>query len=120
MHCLWYWCVNVVVYQHLSTACYNCFVLCVDSIIIIISSWPQGTWLVGPKITLWFPRLLIYILCASALITCTIITSRILLPCDLTSRLWQFRLLLCVAAMSRLCSLPQLQLRDGYHEEEAT
>ena len=35
----------------------------------------------GPKITLLFPRLYI---CASALITCTIITSHTLLPCDLT------------------------------------
>ena len=35
----------------------------------------------GPKITLLFPRLYI---CASALITCAIITSRTLLPCDLT------------------------------------
>jgi len=43
----------------------------------------------GPKITLRFPYLYIYIyiyiyICASALITCTIITSRTLLPCDLT------------------------------------
>ena len=37
----------------------------------------------GPKITLPFPHL--YISCASALITCAIITSRTLLPCDLTS-----------------------------------
>jgi len=45
-----------------------------------------------------------------------IITSRTLLPCDL--RLRQFRRLLCVvAAMS---SLPQLRLRDGYREAEAT
>ena len=69
----------------------------------------------GPKITLPFPRLYI---CASALITCAIITSHTLLPCDLTySRLQQFRRLLCIAAMS---SLPQLQLRDGYREAEAT
>jgi len=33
------------------------------------------------------------------------------------SRLQQFRRLLCVAAMS---SLPQLRLRDGYREAEAT
>ena len=33
------------------------------------------------------------------------------------SRLRQFRRLLCVAAMS---SLPQLGLRDGYREAEAT
>jgi len=33
------------------------------------------------------------------------------------SRLPQFRRLLCVAAMS---SLPQLWLRDGYREAEAT
>jgi len=33
------------------------------------------------------------------------------------SRLRQFRRLLCVAAMS---SLPQLRLRDGYREAEAT
>ena len=33
------------------------------------------------------------------------------------SRLRQFRWLLCVAAMS---SLPQLRLRDGYREAEAT
>jgi len=33
------------------------------------------------------------------------------------SRLWQFRRLLCVAAMS---SLPQLRLRGGYREAEAT
>ena len=33
------------------------------------------------------------------------------------SRLQQFRQLLCVAAMS---SLPQLRLRDGYREAEAT
>jgi len=32
------------------------------------------------------------------------------------SQLWQFRQLLCVAAMS---SLTQLQLRDGYREAEA-
>ena len=35
----------------------------------------------GPKITLPFPHLY---MCASALITCEIITSRTLLPCDLT------------------------------------
>ena len=35
----------------------------------------------GPKIALLFPCLYI---CASALITCAIITSRTLLPCDLT------------------------------------
>jgi len=56
-------------------------------------------------------------ICASALITCAIITSRTLLPCNLTSRLWQFRWLLCVAVMS---SLPQLRLRDGYREAEET
>jgi len=56
-------------------------------------------------------------ICASALITCAIITSRTLLPCNLTSRLWQFRRLLCVAVMS---SLPQLRLRDGYREAEET
>ena len=33
------------------------------------------------------------------------------------SRLWQFGRLLCVAVMS---SLPQLWLRDGYREAEAT
>jgi len=55
-------------------------------------------------------------ICAFALITCTIITSRTLLPCDLT-RLRQFRQLLCITAMS---GLPQLQLRDGYREAEAT
>ena len=39
----------------------------------------------SPKITLRFPHLYIYIyVCASALITCAIITSRTLLPCDLT------------------------------------
>ena len=36
-----------------------------------------------------------------------------MLPCDLTSRLRQFRRLLCVAAMS---SVPQLLIRDGYRE----
>jgi len=35
----------------------------------------------------------------------------------LPSRLWQFRRLLCVAAMS---GLVQLRLRDGYREAEAT
>ena len=38
-------------------------------------------------------------------------------PSTYFSRLWQFRWLLCVAAMS---SLPQLRLRDGYQEAEAT
>ena len=66
----------------------------------------------GPKITLLFPHLYI---CASALITCAIITSRTLLPCDLTSRLRQFRRLLSIAAMS---SLPQLRLRDGYRDRD--
>ena len=40
----------------------------------------------GPKITVRFPRLLVYIyiyICASALITCAIITSCTLLPCNL-------------------------------------
>ena len=41
----------------------------------------------GPKITLLFPRLLV---CASALITCAIITSHTLLPCDLTLALVDF------------------------------
>ena len=59
-------------------------------------------------------------MCASALITCAIITSRTLLPCDLTSRLRQFRRLLCVAATCAVSSLPQLRLRDGYREAEAT
>jgi len=69
----------------------------------------------GPKITLLFSRLLV---CASALITCAIITSRKLLPCDLTSVYFGLqRLLSCVAAMS---SLPQLRLWDEYREAEAT
>ena len=55
------------------------------SIYIKIHLLPAGralcAWPAGPKITLLFPRLLV---CASALITCAIITSRTLLPCDLT------------------------------------
>ena len=42
--------------------------------------------LAGPKIVLRFPHRLVYIyifICASTLITCTIITSCTLLPCDL-------------------------------------
>jgi len=68
-------------------------------------------------------RLVLRLLCGFrvcmciTLIMCTIITSYTLLPCDLTSQLWQFRWLLCVAAMS---SLPQLWLWDGYREAEAT
>jgi len=63
----------------------------------------------GPKITSCFPHLSVYIfICASTLITCAIITSRTLLPCDLASV--DFRLLLFVATMS---SLAQLQVRDG-------
>jgi len=58
-------------------------------------------------------------ICASALITCAIITSRTLHVAmrPYFSRLRQFRRLLCVAAMS---SLAQLRLRDGYREAEAT
>ena len=41
----------------------------------------QSAWPAGPKITLPFLRLYV---CASALITCAIITSRTLLPCNLT------------------------------------
>jgi len=71
----------------------------------------------GPKITSRFPRLLVYIyiyLCVRTyhVITCAIITSRILLPCDL-----DLRRLLPVATMS---SLVQLRVRDGYPEAEAT
>ena len=70
----------------------------------------------GPKITSCFPRLLVYIfICASALITCAIVMSRTLLPCDLASV--EFRRLLFVATMS---SLAQLRVRDGYREPEAT
>jgi len=60
----------------------------------------------------------IYI-CASALITCTIIMSCSLHCCHATllSRLRQFRWLLCVATMS---SLVQLQVRNGYRKAEAT
>jgi len=53
--------------------------------------------------------------CASTLITCAIITSRTLLPCDLASV--DFRRLLFLATMS---SLAQLRVRDGYREAEAT
>ena len=58
-------------------------------------------------------------LCVSALITCAIITSRKLLPCDLTWASWlrQFRRLLCVATVS---SLVQLRVREGNCEAEAT
>ena len=62
------------------------------SIYIKIHLLPAGralcAWPAGPKITLLFPRLLV---CASTLITCAIITSRKLLPCDLQStsaQLW--------------------------------
>jgi len=52
-------------------------------------------------------------ICASALITCAIITSRSLHCCHptLLSGLWQFRRLLCVTTVS---SLAQLRVRDGY------
>ena len=54
----------------------------------------------GPKITLRFPRLLVYIfICASVLVTCAIITSRTLLPCDLTILLSTSARLLCVATI---------------------
>ena len=76
----------------------------------------------GPKITLLFPRLYIYIyicMCVRTYhvrnnyVTCTYIVA--MRP--YFSQLWQFRRLLCVAAMS---SLPQLRLQDGYREAEAT
>ena len=64
----------------------------------------------GAKITSCFLCLSVYIfICASALITCAMITSRTFLPCDLASV--DFRRLLFVATMS---SLAQLRVRDGY------
>ena len=58
-------------------------------------------------------------ICASALITCPIITSRSLHCCHATLLSWlqQFRRLLCVATTS---SLVQLRIWDGYREAEAT
>jgi len=67
----------------------------------------------GPKITLRFPRLLVY-LCVRMY---AIITSRTLLPCDLDFD-EDIRRLLCVATMSSIAtimsSLAQLRVRDRY------
>jgi len=79
----------------------------------------------GPKITLSFPCLYIYIfICTSALTMCAIITWGTLLPCDLA--LVDFdnlKWLLCVATMNSVAtvsSLAQLRVQDGYREAEAT
>jgi len=67
--------------------------------------------LAGSKITLRFPHLFVSIfvlctICMSTLITCTIITSHTLLPCDLALvDFGNFRQLLCVATMSSLAQL---------------
>ena len=71
-------------------------------------------------ITLRFPRLYIYVcMCVRTYhvrnnYVMYIVAMR---PSTYISRLQQLRRLLCVAAMS---SLPQLRLRDGYQEAEAT
>jgi len=80
----------------------------------------------GPKITLLFPRLYICVSVLHAL--CVDVDVRtyhvrdnyvtyIVAMRPYFSRPRQLRRLLCVAAMS---SLPQLRLRDGYREAEAT
>jgi len=72
----------------------------------------------GPKTTLPFPRLYIYIyMCIRTYHVCNNYVTYIVAMRPYFSRHRQFRRLLCVAAMS---SLPQLQLRDGYREAEAT
>jgi len=73
----------------------------------------------GPKITLRFPHLYnIYVcMCVRTYDVRNNYVTYIVAMRRYFSRLWQFRRLLCVAAMS---SLPQLRLRDGYQEAEAT
>ena len=66
----------------------------------------------GPKITLPFPRLYIYMCVRTYHVRNNYVTYIVAMRPYL-SRPW----LLCVAAMSRL---PQLRLRDGYREAEAT
>ena len=73
--------------------------------------------LAGPKFTLQFPRLLVY-LCVRTYHMHNNYVTYIVTMRPYFSRLRQIKQLLsCVAAMS---SLPQLPLRDGYREAEAT
>jgi len=76
----------------------------------------------GPKITLPFPRLYICIsvyLCVRTYNVRDNYVTYIVAMRLYFSRPRQLRRLLCVAAMP-MSSLPQLRLRDGYREVEAT
>ena len=61
------------------------------------------------KVTLYFLRLFICILvCASAILTCPIITLRTSLPCDVTL----VNLMAALSASTTMSSLAQLRVRD--------
>ena len=88
--------------------------------IFLPASRAQSTWPAGPKITLRFPCLLVYIyiyLCVRTYHVRNNYITYIVAMWPYFSRLRQFRPLLCVAAMS---SLPQLRLWDGCWEAEAS
>jgi len=70
----------------------------------------------GPKITLRFPHLYIYMCVRTYHVRNNYVTYIVAMR-PYFSRLRQFRRLLCVAPIN---SLPQLRLRDGYREAEAT
>ena len=96
-------------YNH--TMCDCCFVQIFTSVPCTLR-----VWLAGPKVTLQFPRLLVYMCIHTYHVRNNYITYIVAMQ-PYFSRLWKFRRLLsCVAAMS---SLPQLRLRDGYREAQA-
>ena len=72
--------------------------------------------LAGPKITLRFPHMLVY-MCVRTYHMCNNYVTYIVAMRPNFSQLQQFRRLPCVATMS---SLPQLRVWDGYWEAEAT
>ena len=76
----------------------------------------RSTQTTSPKITLRFPHLFVS-LCVLSYHVCNNYVTYIFAMRPCFSWLWQFRQLLCVAAMS---SLAQLWVQDGYWEAEAT
>ena len=75
----------------------------------------------GPKITLRFPRLLVYMCVRAYHMHNNYVTYIVAMrPCFSRLRAFsnlEFRQLLCVATMN---SLAQLRVQDGYREAEAT
>ena len=84
-----------------------------EYLLVLFTSWPCVKRVAGWPVVRLLCRFCVCISVCPHLSHVQLLST--LLPCF--SRLRQFRRLLCIAAMS---SLPQLRLRDGYREAEAT